>query len=223
MISERSRGSAAWTEKASRIGSLDLVDEPRQARHPADCRDRGPPVRDADLGKPPCARQHLLVVEERFAHPHVDEVVDGLESTEVEHLVQDLGGAQVATEPHRAGGAERARERAARLRRDADRTAPVAVAHQHGFDRMPVLGAEERLDRAVGGVRLVLERERRERHGLGELGSECPRQVRHLRVAGRAASRPRPHLTGAERGLATLGQRLLEQGQVHAAKVACRS
>ena len=44
------------------------------------------------------------------------EVVDGLESTEVEHLVQDLGGAQVATEPHRAGGAERERERAARLR-----------------------------------------------------------------------------------------------------------
>ena len=74
---------------------------------------------------------------------------DRLEPAEVEHLVEDLRGAQVAAEAHRAGRAEGARERAARLRGDADRAAAVAVAHQHRLDRVAVGGAEERLHRAV--------------------------------------------------------------------------
>ena len=71
---------------------------------------------------------------------------------------------QVAAELHRAGRAERAGQRAARLRRDADRAAAVAVAHQHGLDGAAVGGAEQRLDRAVLGVRLVGELQRGERH-----------------------------------------------------------
>ena len=86
----------------------------------------------------------------------------------MEHLVEDLGRRQVAAEAHRAGGAERARERAARLGRDADRPASVPVAHQHSLDRVSVGGAEERLHGAVGGVRLVLDGQRRERHRLGD-------------------------------------------------------
>src|SRR5919112_1786304 len=49
-------------------------------------------------------------------------------------LVEDLGRGQVAAELHRAGGAERAGERAAGLRGDADRAPAVAIAHQHGLD-----------------------------------------------------------------------------------------
>ena len=61
------------------------------------------------------------------------------------------------------GGAEGAGERAARLARQAERAAAVAVAHQHRLDRPPVGGAEERLLGAVPGQRLVLQLERRER------------------------------------------------------------
>ena len=75
---------------------------------------------------------------------------------------------QVAAELHRAGGAERARQRAAGLRGDADRAAAVAVAHQHGLDGAAVVGVEQRLDRAVGRVRLVRELERGERDLGGE-------------------------------------------------------
>ena len=81
-----------------------------------------------------------------------------LDAAEVQHLVEDLGRGQVAAELHLPGGAERARQRAAGLRGDADRAAAVAVAHQHGLDGAAVVGVEERLDRAVGGVRLAHER-----------------------------------------------------------------
>ena len=60
---------------------------------------------------------------------------------EVQDLVEDLRRAQVAPEAHRARGAERAGQRAARLRRHAHRAPPVAVAHQHGLDRPAVGGA----------------------------------------------------------------------------------
>ena len=56
-----------------------------------------------------------------------------LDAAEVQHLVEDLRRAEVAAEPHRAGGAERAGERAARLGGDADGAAAVAVAHEHGL------------------------------------------------------------------------------------------
>ena len=163
---------------------LDLVDEAPQAGHPADGRDRRAAVRDPDVRQPQRRRVHLVEVEERLAHPHEDEMVDRLEPPEVQHLVEDLGGAQVAAEPHRAGGAERARERAARLRGDADRAAAVAVAHQHRLDRMPVGGAEERLHGAVRGLGLVLDRERRERE-------RRRRARRGARAAGSSSRRSR--------------------------------
>ena len=87
---------------------------------------------------------------------------------------------------------------------------------------MPVRRAEERLDGAVGGLRLVLERERGERDRLVELLAQSARQVRHLGVAGDPARSPLPHLAGAEGGLAAVGERLLEQHQIHAFKVASR-
>ena len=103
--------------------------------------------------------EHVVEVHHRLAHPHEDEVVHGLDAAEVQHLVEDLARGQVAAELHRARGAERARQRAAGLRGDADRAAAVAVAHHHGLDGAAVVRVEERLDRAVGAVRLVRELE----------------------------------------------------------------
>ena len=111
----------------------DLVDESPQAGQPADGRDRRAPVRDADVGQPARGREHGVDVEHRLAHPHEDDMVDLLSPAEV----------------HLPGGAERARERAAGLRGHANGTAPVAVAHEHRLDGVPLTGVEQRLDGAV--------------------------------------------------------------------------
>ena len=128
---------------------LDFVDESSQTRQPAHGGDRRTPVRDSDLRQAAGGCEHLIDVQEGFAHAHEDEMVHGLEPAEVQHLVEDLRRAQVAPEAHRPGRTERARERAARLRGDADRTTAVAVAHQDRLHGMPVRRAKEGLDGAV--------------------------------------------------------------------------
>ena len=160
-------------------------------------------------------------VHQRLAHAHEHEVVDRLDAAEVQHLVEDLRGGQVAAEAHRPGRAERAGQRAARLRGDADRAAPVAVAHQHRLDGAAVGGVEERLDGAVAR-RAPRRRARASRTARARPSSRAQRrrEVGHRLVAGRAARGPAPHLPGAEGGLAELGQRRVEQRQVHAPMVA---
>ena len=59
-------------------------------------------------------------------------------AAEVQRLVEDLRGGQVAAEAHLTGGAERAGQRAARLRGQAQRPAAVAIAHQHRLHRAAV-------------------------------------------------------------------------------------
>jgi hypothetical protein len=143
-------------------------------------------------------------------------VVDVLDAAEVQRLVEDLARRQVAPELHRARRAERARQGAPRLRREAQRAPAVAVAHEHRLDGAAVAaGVEQGLDRAVARVGLVGDLERRERHALGELRAERRRDVGHGVVAVRAARGPLPHLLGAEGGLAELGQRGVEELQVH--------
>src|SRR5712692_2936450 len=135
----------------------------------------------------------------------------------MQSLVENLRLREVAPEAHLAGRAERARERAAALRRDADRAPPVPVAHQHRLDGMAVTGAEQRLDGSVLRTRLVLDLERRERHALGEARAQRGREVRHLLVAGRAARRPLPHLARAIDGLVL--QFLFERSEIHPDRV----
>ena len=113
------------------------------------------------------------------------------------------------------GRAERAGQRAARLRGQAQRAAPVAVAHEHRLDRASVGGVKQRLHRAVARVRLLDDGERRERDLVGQPRAQRRRHVGHRLVAGCAARRPRPHLAGAEGGLAGVGQRALQPLEVH--------
>ena len=151
--------------------------------------------------------EHRVEVQHRLAHAHEDAVVDRLDPAEVERLVEDLRGGQVPAEPHLPGRAERARQRAAGLGRDADRPAAVAVAHQHRLDRLAVGGVEERLHRAVARLRLALDLERREGNVLGELGAERRRGRSSSRRSPAAPrGRPVPDLAGAVGGLAALGE-----------------
>jgi len=122
---------------------------------PADRRDADVRVRESQIGEALARRQHVVEVHERLAHAHEDGVVDRLLPAEMERLVEDLRGGQVAAEAHRAGCAERAGQRAAGLARHAQGAATVAVAHQDGLDGTPVMGLEQSLLGAIRGECLV--------------------------------------------------------------------
>ncbi len=86
-------------------------------------------------------------------------------------------------------------QRAARLRGEAQRAPAVAVGHQNGLDRPAVGGPEQRLDRTVAGVRLVLGGKARERDRVGQAAAQLERQIGHL-----LDSRPRPAPPSARPG-----------------------
>ena len=123
MSAERSAGLGRVQGEREPDRLIDLVHEPAQSGHPADGRDRRPTVRDADVREAPGGFEHSVQVHHRLAHPHEDAVVDRLDAAEMENLVEDLGGAQVACEAHPPGGAEGAGERAAGLARTRTPTA----------------------------------------------------------------------------------------------------
>ena len=172
-------------------------------------------MRDAEIREPAGGVQHGVEVEHRLAHPHEHAVVDRLDPAEVERLIEDLRGSQVAPETHLPGRAERARQGAARLRRETDGAAAVAVPHQNRLDRLAVRRAEQRLHCAVARLRLALELERRERDARCQLGSESGGDVRHRLVPGYAAGRPLPDLPSPVGRLAALGEFVLEEGEIH--------
>ena len=99
---------------------------------------------------------------------------------------------------------KRARQRAARLRGQAQRAAPVAVAHEHGLDRPAVVRAEQRLDRAVAGVRLA-GRASGSRTGPRRPGGRAARRAgrssrRSPRRRARSTPTPGRRGSGARRG-----------------------
>jgi hypothetical protein len=199
---------------------LDLVDEATETGEPADRRDRGAAVCDPEVRETTCRGEDGVEVQHRLAHPHEDAVVDRLRAPEVEGLVEDFGARQVAAKGHLAGRAERPGERATRLRGDADRASPVAIAHQHRLDGFAVRGAEERLDGAVARLRLALDSQGRERDPRGEGGAQVGGNVRHLVVAACSAGCPAPDLVGPIRGLVALGKEGIQSFEIHGATVA---
>src|SRR2546429_9474810 len=93
--------------------------------------------------------------------------------------IYDLGRGQIPPEAHLPGRAKRTGEWTAGLRRDANGTPSVAVAHQDGLHWMAVTRAKQCLDRAVLCLRFLDELERRKRHLLLELRTQGARNVRH--------------------------------------------
>jgi hypothetical protein len=203
-----------------------LLRHPVDAGEPAHRRDRRVGGGHAQLGEALAGPEDVVEVHERLAHAHEDRVVDRVRSAKVQRLVEDLGARQVAPELHPPGRAERARERTARLARQAERAPAVAVPHQHRLHRPAVRGLEERLGGVVAGDGLAHAAQRGERDLVGERRAQLERQVRHLLVRVGAARRPLPHLPGSEGRLAAGGEAIVEQPQVHAPKGrrnACRT
>ncbi len=207
-----------------RVQADGQVELQRLRREPVDRRGRPPPsTRRSSARRQPEPRrvveqatgaERLVVVVERLAHAHEDDVGDpalalgAKDAGEVQDLVDDLLGRQVPPQPEPAGGAEAAPDGAADLRRDADGGA-ARHEHEDGFDRMAVRRREERLARRASrrGARLHLH-ERDRRQPLRQRLSQRPRERRDGREVGDQAARERlVDLARAVRGLTQIGQR----------------
>ena len=212
-----------------------LVGELVDARHQADGRDGDAARGHAEaawgrVGQAAYGAHHGLVVGQRLAHPHEDDVGDasgpardlaaGQRPGAGDDLLDDLGGGHVALEAALAGGAERAGHPAAGLARDAHGDA-VGVAHQHGLDQRAVEEAPQGL---AGGAAVGLEGAQR-RHQVGQqrgdqLVALAGGQVGHL---GGVVDQPGEvvvrQLLGAEAGQSHLLQQRLAPGLVEVGEV----
>ena len=218
---------------------VDLVDEPCQAGQPADRRDRRAAWVMPTSGSRRAAAITLSKLMNGSPMPMKTQFVSGDAPPPRDGWIVSRGfgalpwsissrrrkwsawsrisdGRQIAAELHRARRAERARQRAAGLRRDADRAAAVAVAHQHRLDRMAVVGAEERLHGAVPRLLLVGDGEGREGTAVGErLRAAAPARSSSRRSR-RLRARPTPRPGGCGRR-ARRGRLIVdfEKGDVH--------
>jgi hypothetical protein len=169
-------------------------------------------------------------VRERLPHAHEHDVREPSQAALLgeprcrDHLVDDLGGSEVAVEAALAGGAERAGHAAAGLRGHA-RGHPVRVGHDDALDERAVVEAPHGLDglpviARVDAHRAEQLREQRLADGLARGGG----QVGHEgRVADVAAEVLLAQLLGAEGGLPDLGENGLATGQVEVGEVPRRS
>ncbi len=150
-------------------------------------------------------RGHRRPVEERLAHAHEYDVgrLHGLgREQQLAHLPRDFPRLQIALEAHRSGRAEAAAQRAARLRRDAQRpTRPFR--NQHRLDGLSVRQAPQHLLGAVPRHLAHLEGERGERPlGVQRL-AQRERQVAGVRPAAhRTLPQSRQDLRQPERRIA---------------------
>ena len=111
---------------------------------------------------------HSVVVVQRFAHAHEDDVAQafagpGEDARDMPDLRDHFPRGEMPAESALPGGAEHAALGAAGLRADAGGV-PVALAHEHGLDGLTVREAQEVLSReAVGAERLAGNLRQRER------------------------------------------------------------
>ena len=160
-------------------------------------------------------RVDRLPVHERLAHAHEHDVRRDerrVEQRELAHLSGDLERREVAREAHRAGRAERALQRAPRLRRDAERQA-VAVGDRDGLDRLAVGEPEEELLRAVARPLPRGEREPRQLEVRGEQrrGTPSGSSVISSNDATGLLPQARDHLRRPVRGLPVRGGELAQR------------
>ncbi len=136
----------------------ELVDHSRRRHGDTARRDRERPV----IGQDSEGLQYRLGVQERLTHTHEDDVASGGRLRErvprQEKLTENLPRGQVPLEADGSREAKTALERAAHLRREAERVAG-RLGNVDALDIPPILELDQVLDRAVlryvlrGGVR----------------------------------------------------------------------
>ena len=123
------------------------------------------------------ARGDVVVVEQRLAHAHQHDVGEqalaarrrplAVGVARHQDLADDLAGGQIAHQALRAGVAERAGQRAADLRGEAERAA-ILLGDEHGLRLVAVGEAQQPLARAVVGALLQADAGPLEREALRE-------------------------------------------------------
>ena len=114
-------------------------------------------------------------------------------------LADDLGRAEVAHQALGAGMAEAAGQRAADLRRDAQRAA-IGFGDVDGLDLLPVVKAQEPFPGAVDRDLRGRDMRAAQLVALGEPLAKALRQIGHRReIGGAAVIDPLPQLARAER------------------------
>ena len=164
----------------------------------------------------------IVEIVERLAHPHHHDVGQhpalrlarpfAERIARQHHLADDLAGVEVADQPHRAGEAEAAVERAADLAGDAERAA-VRVGDEDHLIIMAVGRLEQPFAGAVGRDLLHHHLRAADREALGEPGALRLGDVAHRVEAGGAAIVDLvPELLGAQLRLPLVEPRLGERG-----------
>ncbi len=126
-------------------------------------------------------------------------------------LADDLARGQVAHQPHRAGMAEPAVERAADLRGNAQRSA-IRIGDEDHFEIMPVGGAQQPLARAVARMLRLDDLGATDHEPFGQPWAHRLGDVGHRREIGYAAViEPVEHLFGTQPGLFLVQSGLAEQ------------
>ena len=145
--------SVGACSEMARFGMSGSLRQAFERRQQADRRQRDPARRhgEAVLVRQNAQRLHrLVVVVQRFAHPHQDELnrLSRMLERVGEHadLADDFAGGQVPHQPHLAGEAEAARHRASDLGRDAEGHRR-RVGDEHRFDHVAVGEAQQRISR----------------------------------------------------------------------------
>ena len=173
---------------------------------------RGDTVEAVFVRQDPQRLHRLVVVVQRLAHAHQDDVeplvAHGERVGEHADLADDLAGGQVPRQPHLAGEAEGAGHGAADLGRDAEGHRR-RVGDEDRLDHVAVGEAQEEFLGAVNGTFALDDLGRRQREAGGERRAEALRQVGHLVERGDAvAVDPAENLARAE----ALEPPLLERG-----------
>jgi len=148
--------------RVEREGEVDLWEELGELAdggYDSDGRDREAPWRHAEHWRLGQLRQGVEDggIGQWLAHAHERDAIDMLLAlSKVQDLIGDLVGRELALDADTTRGAEGARERAAGLRRDADRRVAATELHVHGLDAVAVVQLEENLlglrrDRRVHG------------------------------------------------------------------------
>src|SRR5690606_2434980 len=165
-------------------------------------------------------RDDVAIVRERLAQAHEDHVRD-LDRCDLaprqRDRPDDLGDGDVAAEPLPTGRAERAGERAARLRRDTERSA-VRLGDEDGLDGLARADVEQPFARAVRRALLADHARRRELGDLREPLAELQAEIGHrAEIEHTALIDPAHDLPGAIRLLAErdeeLGELLVRQAE----------
>jgi hypothetical protein len=210
----------SWSRKVSFGACSDTASaEPVHHRHDARRGHRDAPARQAVgvvVEHEPQRRHERIVVEQRLAHAHHDDVGDDalalarygagrrLAQRELGHaqLADDLARRQVARKTLLARGAKTAVDRAARLRRHAKRTARF-LGNENGLDRIPVADVDEPLARAVGRNVIADDGRHGDRRAALELFAQRLREIGHaIEVRSVVLMDPTLQLLGAKRLLA---------------------